>query len=118
MRRHTRWFFESVGISPLGYYGVPASGGIGLLELPDDPRPGSYGRGMPGVDVWVDSTGRVRVRGGNVSRCAPGVDERGWLDLDIIGEIDEDGTIWPERALGALDAPSLAMLPIAERMEL
>jgi long-subunit acyl-CoA synthetase (AMP-forming) len=117
MRRNTRWFFEAVGISPLGFYGVPASGGIGLLELPEDPRPGSYGRGMPGVDVWVDAQGRVRVRGGNVSRTAPGVDERGWLDLEINGEIDEDGTIWPERSLGALDAPSLAVLPIAEPIE-
>lgn len=116
-RRQTRWFFESIGVSPLGFIGVPAAGGIGLMELPDDPRPGSFGRGMPGVDVWVDAEGRVRIRGANIARQAPGVDDRGWLDLEITGEIDEEGVIWPERSLGALDAPSLAMLPIAEQTE-
>jgi long-chain acyl-CoA synthetase len=115
MRRSTRWFFESMGISPLAFLGVAASSGIGLLEVPDDPRPGSYGRGMPGVDVWVDADGRIRIRGANVASGAIGVDERGWLDLEITGEIDDEGTIWPERTLGALDAPSLAVLPIAEQ---
>jgi long-chain acyl-CoA synthetase len=117
MRRQTRWFFESMGLSPLGITGVAETSGIGLLELPDDPRPGSYGRGMPGVDVWVDAEGHIRIRGANVSRFSPNLDERGWLDLGIVGEIDDEGTVWPERALGSLDAPSLAMLTVAERME-
>lgn len=115
-RRQTRWFFESLGVSPLGFIGVAAAGGIGLLELPDEPRPGSYGRAMPGVDVWVDSEGRVRIRGANVSKQAPGIDPRGWLDMEIIGEIDDEGMIWPESALGALDSSSLAVLPIAEQV--
>ncbi|MGE5787126.1 MAG: AMP-binding protein, partial [Myxococcales bacterium] len=117
MRRATRWFFESMGISPLAFVGRPESAGIGLLELPEDPRPGSFGRGMPGVDVWVDSEGRVRIRGANVARSVGGVRDEGWLDLEITGEIDEEGTIWPEHSLGALDAPSLAVLPIAEHTE-
>jgi long-chain acyl-CoA synthetase len=117
IRRHTRWFFESMGLSPLGITGVAESSGIGLLELPDDPRPGSYGRGMPGVDVWVDAEGHIRIRGANVSRSCPSLDQRGWLDLGIVGEIDDEGTIWPERVLGSLDAPSLAMLTVAERTE-
>jgi long-chain acyl-CoA synthetase len=117
MRRETRWFFEAMGLSPLGFVGVPESSGIGLLELPDDPRPGSYGRGMPGVDVWVDADGRLRIRGANIDRGSIGVDERGWLDLELAGEIDDEGTIWPERALGALDASSLAVLPIADQTE-
>jgi long-chain acyl-CoA synthetase len=117
MRRSTRWFFESIGISPLGFLGIAESGGIGLLELPDEPRPGSYGRGMPGVDIWVNAEGKIRIRGANVSPAALGVDDRGWLDLGITGEIDEEGTIWPERDLGSLDAPSLAMLPIADQAE-
>lgn len=117
MRRATRWFFESMGISPLAFVGRPESAGIGLLELPEDPRPGSFGRGMPGVDVWVDAEGRVRIRGANVARSFGGVGEEGWLDLEITGEIDDEGTIWPEHSLGALDAPSLAVLPIAEHTE-
>lgn len=116
-RRATRWFFEAMGISPLSFIGVPESAGVGLLELPEDPRPGSYGRGMPGVDVWVDADGRVRIRGANVANASISGDDAGWLDLEIIGEIDEEGTIWPEHSLGALDAPSLAVLPIAEHTD-
>lgn len=116
-RRATRWFFEAMGISPLSFVGVPESSGIGLLELPEEPRPGSYGRGMPGVDVWVDTEGRVRIRGANVATASVGVTDEGWLDLEITGEIDDEGTIWPEHSLGALDAPSLAVLPIAEHTD-
>jgi long-chain acyl-CoA synthetase len=117
MRRQTRWFFESIGLSPLCFVGIAESCGIGLLELPEDPRPGSYGRAMPGVDVWVDADGRLRIRGANVAHGVPNVDVRGWLDLEIFCEIDDEGMIWPESPLGALDAPSLAVLPIAERSE-
>jgi len=117
-RREARWFFEAFGVSPLGIVGPAEASGIGLMELPDDPRPGSYGRAMPGVDVWVDAEGRVRIRGANVSKQAPHIDARGWLDLDIIADIDDEGMIWPESPMGSLDASSLAVLPIAEPTEL
>ena len=116
-RRSTRWFFEAIGISPLGLIGSPESAGVGLLEPPDDPRPGCFGKAMPGVGVCVDESGRVMIRGQCVAENAVERNPSGWLRLDISAEIDDEGTVWPERALGALDAPSLAVLPIAEQWE-
>jgi long-chain acyl-CoA synthetase len=116
-RRATRWFFEAIGLSPLGLVGLPASMGIGLLEPPEDPRPGSYGRAMPGVSVCMDEAGQVKIRGAIVSENAVEREPSGWLPLGVSGEIDPDGTVWPERAYGSLDASSLAVLPIAEHWE-
>jgi long-chain acyl-CoA synthetase len=116
-RRSTRWFFEAIGLSPLGLVGLPESCGVGLLESPADPRPGSYGKAMPAVSVRVDESGRVLIRGPSVAENAVDRQPSGWLPLGISGEIDDDGTVWPERAFGALDASSLAVLPIAELME-
>jgi long-subunit acyl-CoA synthetase (AMP-forming) len=116
-RRTTRWFFEAIGLSPLGILGVPESVGIGLLESPEDPRPGSYGKAMPNVGVCVEDSGRVLISGPFVALDAFEREASGWLSLGISAEIDADGTVWPERALGALDAPSLAVLPIAEHLD-
>jgi long-chain acyl-CoA synthetase len=116
-RRSTRWFFEAIGLSPLGIVGVPESLGIGLLESPEDPRPGSFGKAMPNVGVCVDDAGRVLISGPFIARDAFEREPSGWMSLGISAEIDVDGTVWPERALGALDAPSLAVLPIAEHLD-
>lgn len=116
-RRSTRWFFEAIGLSPLGLVGLPESCGIGLLESPADPRPGSYGKAMPAISVRLDESGRVFIRGPSVADNAVDRHPSGWLPLGIFGEIDDDGTVWPERAFGALDASSLAVLPIADCSE-
>lgn len=116
-RRSTRWFFEAIGLSPLGLIGLPESCGIGLLEPPEDPRPGSYGRAMPGVCLCVEESGNVKIRGAFVADNAIAREPSGWISLGVSGEIDADGTVWPERTLGALDASSLAVLPIAEHWE-
>ena len=116
-RRSTRWFFEAIGLSPLGLVGLPESCGVGLLEPPDDPRPGSYGRAMPGVGVCVEESGAVKICGPFIAENAIEREHSGWLSLGVSGEIDAEGTVWPERALGALDASSLAVLPIAEHWE-
>jgi long-chain acyl-CoA synthetase len=116
-RRSTRWFFEAIGLSPLGLLGLPESCGVGLIEPPEDPRPGSFGRAMPGVGVCVAGTGAVQIRGPFVADNAIERQASGWISLGITGEIDADGTVWPERTLGALDASSLAVLPIADHWD-
>jgi long-chain acyl-CoA synthetase len=119
MQRATRWFFEAARLSPLGLFGRPESSGIGLMEPIRAPRPGSYGWPMPYTETRIDDQGMLYTRGPHVvaaskrDRDAGTNGEAPWLPLGLSGDRDDEGYFWPERAFGALDAPSLAVLPIA-----
>jgi len=94
----TFWFFRSLGIPLSEGYGMTESSGVITSEY-SDPRPGSVGRAMPGVEIHIAEDGEVLARGANVfpgylkdpERTADTVDEEGWLHTGDIGELDDDG---------------------------
>ncbi len=115
VQRATRWFLEAAELNPLGLFGCPESSGIGLMEPLFGARPGSYGRPMDGVEIALDPEGRLRSSGPHVVVASESPHRPGfsWVELGLSAELDDDGYFWPERPFGALDAPSMAMLPIS-----
>jgi len=115
VQRATRWFLEAAELNPVGLFGCPESSGIGLMEPLFGARPGSYGRPMDGVQIALDPEGHLRTSGPHVAIASesPHREVSSWVDLGLSAELDDDGYFWPERPFGALDAPSMAMLPIS-----
>ncbi len=55
-------------------------------------KPGTVGPPLPGVEVGVDDSGEVLVRGPTVARGVAGED--GWLRTRDLGRLDEEGHLW------------------------
>ena len=93
----TEAFFNGIGIAILGAYGLTEAATAVTISQPQDCRPASSGRPIPGVSVAISRDGEVLVSGLNVSPGywpVPG--EHGkpagrWLDTGDLGRLDEDG---------------------------
>ncbi len=62
-------------------------------------KPGTVGTPLEGVELKVDETGEVYLRGptvaaGYVGSELPLLDAAGWLPTGDLGELDEDGHLW------------------------
>ncbi len=91
-------FFYSIGMPILEIYGQSEDSGPTTANLPGATRIGSVGRPLPGVEVKLDETGEVLVRGKNVfagylhdpdATAATMTDD--WLRSGDLGSFDEDG---------------------------
>ena len=92
-------FFAAVGIPICEVWGMSELSCVATLVPPDNPRYGTVGRPLPGVDLRLAPDGEVLVRGEIVmagyrnlpERTAETIDADGWLATGDIGTLDADG---------------------------
>ena len=105
-------FQEKHGKILLEGYGATECAPVISSNSPDDNRPGSVGKPIPGVKVRIENyetgeecapgeDGRILVKGDNVMKGYFDDFEqtslhirRGWYDTGDMGNIDEDGYLW------------------------
>ncbi|MBO7688546.1 MAG: acyl--CoA ligase [Kiritimatiellae bacterium] len=103
--RRTYERLTSLGICPIGGYGLTETTSLYSLAPVDDPRPGSAGKcchGFGGMEAKVSEEGELLLRGPAVlkdyykepERTADVLDADGWFRTGDIGRIDEDGYVW------------------------
>lgn len=92
-------FFDACGIVVLEGYGLTESTAAATLNTPEEPRLGTVGRPLPGVELKIAADGEVLIRGGNVfagyyndeAATREALDGQGWLASGDIGAITDDG---------------------------
>ena len=92
-------FLDATGLTVIQGYGLTETSAPATIDRPGDPRVGTVGLPLPGVEVAVDDQGEVLVRGPNVFQgyhrdpetTAEILDEQGWLHTGDRGELDADG---------------------------
>ncbi len=105
LARRTYERLMSLGIRPLGGYGLTETTSLYSLAPVDDPRPGSAGKscsGFGGMEAKVSADGELLLRGPAVlkgyykesTRTADVLDADGWFRTGDIGRIDADGYVW------------------------
>jgi long-chain acyl-CoA synthetase len=97
--------FLNLGLPILEGYGLTETSPVVSLTPPGNPKPGTVGRPIPGVEVRIDSpnedgTGEICVRGPNVMKgyyrnesATEEVLRGGWFHTGDLGMIDPEGNI-------------------------
>jgi long-chain acyl-CoA synthetase len=93
-------FFSAIGLPLVEGYGLTEGGVVALNPL-GNPRPGSIGKPLPGVEVRLSEEGELLLRGEmlfsgyfNDPVATAAVLRDGWLYTGDLAEIDSDGYIW------------------------
>jgi long-chain acyl-CoA synthetase len=96
---HLTHFFNAAGITVLQGYGLTETSSACTVDRPEQPRVGTVGKPLPGVEIKVADNGEVLVRGRNVfqgyhrnedaTREVLGND--GWYRTEDVGTLDDDG---------------------------
>jgi long-chain acyl-CoA synthetase len=95
-------FFEAMGITLLEGYGLTETTPVVSCNQPRHRKLGSVGRALPGVEVRIDATGEILVRGANVmmgyyklpQETARVIDADGFFHTGDVGHVDADGFIF------------------------
>jgi long-chain acyl-CoA synthetase len=94
-------FFLALGVPVMQGYGQTEAGPAISANRPDDPRPDTVGRPLPGIEVRIANDGEILVRGdlvmdgywGDPAATAEVIRD-GWLHTGDIGALDADGHLW------------------------
>ncbi len=94
-------FFLALGVPVMQGYGQTEAGPAISANRPDDPRPDTVGRPLPGIEVRIAHDGEILVRGdlvmdgywGDPAATAEVIRD-GWLHTGDIGALDADGHLW------------------------
>lgn len=93
-------FFSAIGLPLIEGYGL-TEGGVVILNPLGNPRPGSIGKPLQGVEVRLSEEGELLLRGEmlfsgyyNDPAATAAVLREGWLHTGDLAEIDGDGYVW------------------------
>lgn len=91
------WYY-ALGITMLEGYGQTECSGVGTFNRPGQPKLGTIGTKMMGVDVRIDERGEILIKGPNVfmgylnqpEKTSETITE-GWLHSGDVGKLDDEG---------------------------
>jgi long-subunit acyl-CoA synthetase (AMP-forming) len=94
-------YFAAAGIVIQEVWGMSELSCVATMVPNDDPRFGTVGKPIPGVEVRLAEDGELLVRGGIVmrgyrnqpERTADALDPDGWLHTGDVATIDDDGFV-------------------------
>jgi long-chain acyl-CoA synthetase len=94
-------YFAALGLELNEGWGMSESSCFGTLNPPDQVRPGTVGKPLPGVEIVVADDGEMLVRAplvmkgyrGDSEKTAEAIDANGWLHTGDIAQIDADGYV-------------------------
>jgi len=92
-------WFRALGIDLREAYGLTESCGLATVNPLGRNRVGTVGPPPPGIEIRLDTTGEILIRGNNVFggylnkplETAAAIDPEGWLHTGDVGAVDPDG---------------------------
>lgn len=110
----TETFWTRIGYAVVQGYGMTETTSLISLNHPFKPDRGSIGKAFPGVEIKVDSTGEILVRGENIARSyrrgqqtETTSSDDGWFRTGDLAELDESGRMYYKgRRKNVIVAPS------------